>query len=37
VSQELDDLPPAERNRVYKTMRLLVFAHRDGTLIAQEA
>jgi hypothetical protein len=34
VPQGSVDLPPAERNRVYKTMRLRVFAHRDGTLIA---
>ena len=34
VSQGLDDLPSAERNWVYKTMCLRVFAHRDGTLIA---
>jgi hypothetical protein len=34
VPQGLADLPSEERNRVYKTMRLRVFAHRDGTLIA---
>ncbi len=34
VPQGLADLPPAERNRVYKTMRLRVLAHRDDTLIA---
>jgi hypothetical protein len=34
VPRWLADLPPDERNRVYKTMRLRVLAHRDGTLIA---
>jgi site-specific DNA recombinase len=34
VPHGLAGLSPAERNRVYKTMRLRVFAHRDGTLIA---
>ena len=37
VPQGLADLPPAERNRVYKTVRLRVLAYRDGTFIAQEA
>ncbi len=34
VPQGLADLSSEERNRVYKTKRLRVFAHRDGTLIA---
>ena len=34
VPQGLADLSSEERNQVYKTMRLRVFAHRDDTLIA---
>jgi hypothetical protein len=34
VPQGLADLALEEENRVYKTMRLRVFARRDGTLIA---
>jgi hypothetical protein len=34
VPQGLADLALEEKNRVYKTMRLRVFARRDGTLIA---
>ena len=34
VPTGLRQLSSEERRRVYKTMRLRVFAHRDGTLIA---
>ncbi len=34
VPQGLAGLSSEEKNRVYKTMRLRVFAHRDDTLIA---
>ncbi len=35
VAQGLTQLPPEERNRVYKMMRLQVFAGRDDTLTAE--
>jgi site-specific DNA recombinase len=35
VPEGLDELPPAERNRVYKMMNLRVFAHPDDALIAE--
>ncbi len=34
VPQELTELPPEEKNQIYKMMRLHVLAQRDGTLIA---
>lgn len=34
VPEGLADLTSEERIRVYKSMRLRVFAHRNGTLIA---
>lgn len=37
VPTGLRQLSSEERRRVYKRMRLRVFAHRDGTLIAREA
>jgi hypothetical protein len=35
LPEGLDELPPAERNRVYKMMNLRVFAHPDDALIAE--
>jgi site-specific DNA recombinase len=35
VPQDLEVLSPAERNQIYNTMSLRVFAHPDDTLIAE--
>ena len=34
VPAGLDELSPTDKNKVYEMMRLRVFAHPDGTLIA---
>lgn len=34
VPGALAEIAPGEKNKVYKMMGLEVFAHRDGTLIA---
>lgn len=34
MPQRLTELPPEERNRIYKMMRLSVFADHDGALTA---